>query len=380
MADGLPARSARFRTGEERCRGAPERALRRHAPGSGAFRAALVKTQQQHAIPSVASEPTPPVDADGQRAQGVALMVTAMLLVPMIDVFAKLLGEGGVDSTLARWAGLGPPLPPVEIASARFLVQAVALLPLVLLLAGARALWPRRPGLTALRGALIAITTLLFFASLQVMPVAESISIFFVEPLLLTVLSALILKEPIGWRRISAVALGLCGAMMIVRPNFLAIGWQALLPLGAALCFAFYLLLTKVLAARENALTLHLWAGVAGALLMSGLLALTATGAGGDGLRLAFGAPIAPSPVQTLFLLGLGLIATGGHFLILLAFRRAPASLLAPFQYLEIVSATIFGYLVFNEFPGLWSWLGVAVIVSSGVFVLWRERLRSTGG
>ena len=301
---------------------------------------------------------------------GIALMITAMLYLPLIDLFAKALGPGG--AALAERYDLGPPLPPLEIAWARLVIQAAIVAPLLLALVGWSGLWPKRPGFAAMRGVLIALATALFFTGLQFLKLAECIAIFFVEPLILTVLSALILREPIGWRRILAVLVGLAGALLIVQPRFIEVGWPALLPLGAALCFAFYLLLTKILAATENALTLHLWAGGAGGLLLTLALAVGAL------LEAPSLAPVAPSANQWLMLLCLGVIATSGHFLVVLAFRRAPASLLAPFQYLEIVSATLLGFFFFAEFPDPISWLGVAIIVGSGVFVAWRERRRET--
>lgn len=315
-----------------------------------------------------ASHATAPADELRRQQTGLALMVGAMLYLPLIDVFAKLLGSGGGE--IAARLDLGPPVPALEIAWARLVIQAALVTPILLLVAGRRGLRPNRPALSALRGVLIAMATGLFFTGLQFLSIAECISIFFVEPLFLTVLSSVVLGEPIGWRRVSAVLVGLAGALLIIQPRFVEIGWPALLPLGAALCFAFYLLLTKILAANENALTLHLWAGGAGGLLMT--LALIAGAASGQ----AELTPIWPTERQLYLMLALGLVATSGHFLVVLAFRHAPASLLAPFQYIEIVSATLLGYFVFSEFPGPLSWLGVAIIVGSGVFVIFRERAR----
>ena len=306
---------------------------------------------------SVAASPAP---ATANPALGVTLMVTAMLTVPLTDVIAKLVGEAGT--------------PAVQVAWARFLFQGLLLIPVILLARtpeGRRApLWPRRPLMVAARGALIAFATCFFFAALQVMPMAETAAIFFVEPLILTLLSALVLGEAIGWRRVLAVAVGFGGAMLIVRPGAEAIGWAALLPLGAALCFALYLLLTKILADSENALTLNVWAGWVGCMTLSLLL-----GAGWA----AGAAPLTPvmlTSEQWALLAALGAIATAAHFLIVFAFRHAPAATLAPLQYLEIVGAVAMGYWVFGDFPSATTWAGVALIVGSGVFVFWRESVR----
>ena len=300
-------------------------------------------------------------------ATGLSLMIIAMLIIPTLDLLAKLLTTGGGDS---GWM-IGEPMPALQISWARFAVQAAVVLPIALLALGWRGLLPRSPGLAALRGVLIAGATTFFFASLRFLDMTEAIAIFFVEPLILTVLSAVFLRERIGWRRISAVLVGLCGAMLIIRPNFLEIGWPALLPLGAATCFAFYLLLTKTMTRREHALTLHLWAGLAGA------AAATVVLAAGSAAGLTEATPIEPNALQWTLLGALGLVAAGGHFLVVMAFRRAPASLLAPFQYLEVVAATLFGWAAFNEWPDPITWLGVAIIIGSGGFVLWRERIRA---
>ena len=312
---------------------------------------------------------TPSRAADAQRSQqgashssdplvGVAMMAAAMLYIPGIDAVAKLLGSQGV--------------PPLQTSWMRFVFQMLLLAPITLYVVGIAGMVPKRPGLALLRGVLIALTTVLFFTALLSMPMADSIAIFFVEPLILTVLSAIFLGERIGWRRIAAVAIGFVGAMLIVRPSFADVGYPALLPLAAAFTFALYLLLTKTMIDDENPFTLHLWAGIGGCAFLGGILALGAA-VGATSL-----APIWPTTEQWLLLALLGVIATSGHFLIMLAFGRAPASLLAPLQYLEIVSATLLGYLIFNDLPTALTWLGIALIVASGMFVFWREQVTQT--
>jgi S-adenosylmethionine uptake transporter len=188
-----------------------------------------------------------------------AMMVAAMLLVPAIDAIAKFLTDA---------------LAPAQIAWARFFFQMLFLAPLAL----------RRPRLVELadtplhllRGALIAAATTCFFTALTVMPLADNIAIFFVEPLILSLLAGVILREGIGWRRIAAILVGFAGAMLIVRPSFAAFGVYALLPLVAATFFAFYLLLTRLLGARTDAVMMQVTAGLGGLATMSLLLALGA--------------------------------------------------------------------------------------------------------
>lgn len=300
----------------------------------------------------------PASDAGGDRDAfvGVALMAAAMIFIPGIDAVAKYVGGQGV--------------PALQIAWSRFLFQIMLVAPIVLIVVGVAGLWPKHLALVTLRGALMGFATFFFFTAVQYMPIADAISIFFVEPLILTVMSAIFLRETIGWRRVSAVVVGFIGAMLIVRPSFADVGWPALLPIATAFTFAVYLLLTKRLI-DEHPLTLHLWAGIGGFFTLGALLTIGSS-AGAE----AFAA-IWPTTTQWLLLALLGLIATAGHFLIVLAFRRAPASLLAPLQYLEIVSSTALGLLIFGDFPTALTWVGVALIVGSGLFVIWRERKRA---
>lgn len=283
--------------------------------------------------------------------RGMVLMVVAMLLAPVMDAIAKELGQG-MAATQVTWG--------------RFLFQTAILVPWAV--AAGRRLPRRHLGLHAARGFLTAGATLCFFAAVAVMPLADALAIFFVEPLLLTLLSALFLGERVGWRRLLAVAAGLAGAMVVIRPSLAVFGWHALLPLGAATCFALYLLLTRRMARHEDPVVLQLTAGLSGWLVLS-LALLAGWTLGGPAL-----APSWPSTAEWLLLLLLGVIATLSHLLVVVAFRHAPAGVLAPFQYLEIISATILGLALFGDFPDATTWLGILLIVGSGLYVFYRER------
>ncbi|MFV2093186.1 MAG: DMT family transporter, partial [Hyphomicrobiales bacterium] len=220
------------------------------------------------------------------------------------------------------------------------------------------------------RGVLLAVATLMFFTSLAVLPLADAIAIFFVEPLILTVLSAVFLGEPVGWRRLLAVAVGFIGALIIIRPSFAIFGPTALLPLGTALAFAIYLVLTRLLVVAESTVTLQFYAGVFGSLAMTVALWL---GVVGD---ISVLTPAMPSARQWLLLALMGLIATVGHQFVVLAIRRVGAGMVAPFQYMEIISATLLGMVLFDEFPDTATWAGVGIIVGAGLYVYIRERRR----
>ena len=278
------------------------------------------------------------------------MMILAMLMLPGIDAIAKWL-SGSVSSGQVTWS--------------RFLFQIIFMLPLLLRTRGpwfTPALF-----LHAARGTLIAGATLLFFTGLAYLPIADAISIFFIEPMLVTLLSAIFLGEVVGWRRLTAIAVGFCGALIIIRPSFAEVGWPALYPAGAALCFSFYILLTRKLVESEDPIRLQFFAGVFGFIVM-GLALIAGTGNNVGILTAAW-----PSPSEWGLLACLGLIATIGHLLVVHAFRRAPVSVLAPFQYVEIIGATVLGLVFFNDFPDMITWLGVSIIVGSGIYIFHRE-------
>ncbi len=283
--------------------------------------------------------------------QGIGLMVGAMLIAPGMDAIAK---------ALAGSVGAG------QVVFFRFLIQALILLPFVWRADGfrvGRLLWVH-----AARGVLVAVAVSMFFASLAELPLADALAIFFIEPFVLTILSAVLLRERVGWRRLLAVVIGFGGALIIIRPTYDVFGVYALLPLGTALFFALYMILSRWLVSGGSAVTMQFYAGVFGAITMgfgfwvgfeTGLKALI---------------PVWPSPFAWSLLVLIGVLATGTHMMIVLAIRRVGAGLVAPFQYVEIISGTILGVVFFGDFPDTTTWIGVSIIIASGLYVFIRER------
>lgn len=288
--------------------------------------------------------------------QGVAIMLFAMVILPGMDVIAKY---------MAVVEGMAP----AQVTFYRFFFQLVATLPLLLTMGGVRALRPKRLWLNLLRGVLLAAAALFFFISVKYMPLADVFAIYFVEPFILTCLSALILRERVDWRRWLAIAVGFAGAMIVIQPSFAAFGATALLPVACATVFAFYLLLNRAVGTADSLLTMQTIAGVGGTLFMVGVIAI------GDGMGVADFEPSLPkTALGWVLVVILGALSGYGHLLVVKAFQAAPVSLLAPFAYFEIVTATALGFLIFGDFPSLSKWLGIAIIVVSGLFMIWRER------
>ena len=285
------------------------------------------------------------------------LMISAMLLLPAIDAIAK---------------GLAGSVPPGQIAWSRFFFQLLLLAPFVLWRGGLQVgsyLWAH-----AARGVLIALATLCFFTAVRVMPLADAIAVFFVQPFIVTLLAAVLLGETFGWRRLVAIVCGFLGAMLIIKPSYEVFGLTALLPVGAAVCFALYVILTRWLTRTQTALGMQFLAGVFGCLAMS--IALLIGGAS----EVEELTPVWPALGDWLLLALLGAIATVGHVLVVLALNRATIAVLAPFQYLEIISATLLGLMFFGDFPDALTWAGIAIIVFSGLYVFYRERRLAQNG
>lgn len=283
---------------------------------------------------------------------GIGLVLFAMVALPGQDAVAKYISDA---------------VSPGEISWARFAMQTLFTLPFLLYFQGPGGLLANRLWPNLVRGVLIASSSTLFFIAIKFMPIADALAIFFIEPFILTILSAVIDGERVGWRRRIAVAAGFLGVLMVVRPSYGVFGAISLVPAAAGCIFAVYALMNRRLASYDTPLTMQFTAGV------SALSILT--------LALAIGwaadvAEFLPAPVgarELSFLLLMGVLGTSGHLCFVKAARLVPSSVLAPLQYVEIVFAALFGLMFFGEFPDAWKWLGIAVIVGSGAYVLWRE-------
>lgn len=284
---------------------------------------------------------------------GILFMVAFAAIAPIMDAFAK---------------ATPTEIPVTQILAARFGIQMLILIPLAIALG-----LGDRPGakdmlLHLARGAFLLAATGCFFTAVRFMPIANAIAIFFVEPFILTILGGLFLKEAVGWRRLTACAVGFGGALLVIRPSFSDLGLVTLLPLCTAFLFAGYMLLTRSMSQRLHPLTLQAHTALAAALLIIPPLVVM------DGSGATLWDPVWPTGLAVWTLMGVGLVATVSHLFITYALRFAPAGTVAPLQYLEIVGATVVGYIAFGDFPQPLTWMGIAIIVASGIYVFARER------
>lgn len=285
-------------------------------------------------------------DPNDQRpVAAVGFMLLTMLIFVAMDTIAKYLSES---------------LPTGQVVWARYVFNALVLLAIVNRRIGVH-LHTQRPWLQLFRAAVLLVTTAFFFLGLRYVGLATASAIMFVSPLIVTLLSAPVLGEAVGWRRILSVLAGLVGALIIFRPGSDALGLAALLPLAAAFGYATYQLATRVVSRSDSTMTTLCYTAAVGAVLSN--------------LVLPFGW-IWPTPQQWLWMAAMGALGCIGHFTLIRAFTLANAAVAAPFTYTALIWATLFGYLTFGDLPDLWTVVGAAVIVAAGLYILYRERAK----
>lgn len=282
---------------------------------------------------------------------GMAAMSLAMLLLPVGDAIAKALT--GV-------------LHPTQVAALRAIVQVAVLGVAVLVMRGslqgrAVTLW------TFASGQMVAIISVSLITAFQTMPIATAISIFFAEPLILTMLAGFLLGERPGPHRYAAIAVGMAGVLIILRPNFSVFGPVVFLPLLGAFAYALNMIITRKATRNCSPMTFQFGSGVFGALTMIAWM-FFASDPGS----------VAPGtwsePMVGIGILAAGALAAATFLLIAYGFSRAEASVLAPFQYLEILGATLVGYLFFGDIPDYLTAIGAVIVLGSGLYVFHRER------
>ncbi|MEI4472559.1 DMT family transporter [Frigidibacter sp. MR17.24] len=300
----------------------------------------------------LATAAPPPTD---RVLAGMGLMVLFCLIAPLIDVSSKAAAQGA---------------PVATVTFGRFVVQAVLMAPVVALLGPGFRITARAAGLTALRGACAIVSTFSFVAAVQVMPIADALAIAFVEPFVILMIGRFAMGEEVGPRRLSACAVGFLGALVVIQPSFANFGAVALFPLGTAVTFALYMLITRRLSREMHPVPMQFHTA-----LFAGLGCLPLMAAGAVSGVPAFAVALPADPAIWGWCAGVGLAATVSHMAITYALKFAPSATLAPLHYLEIVTATLFGYLFFGDFPAGMTWAGIGVIVASGLYVIHRERV-----
>lgn len=290
-------------------------------------------------------EKSAPARAD-RPFRGIALILLSTIFLGTSDVTAKYLSSS---------------LPSIEIAWVRFVVFAVIMMPAMLPGSPLYAMQTTRPVFQLWRGVALLGSSLFFITGLRFLPIAEASATGFVSPLFVTALSIFFLGEIVGLRRWLATAVGLIGVLIILRPGSGAFHPAALFSIVSAFAWACTLIMTRMMSGSERAITTMTYSSISGVLILSALVPLVWVAPGWHGV---------------LFGLLIGVASTAGQWIVVLAFRYADASVLAPFSYTQLVWVSFLGFVIFGEVPDVWTVTGAAFIVASGLYTAHRERVR----
>ena len=278
--------------------------------------------------------------------KAISYNLLAWAILPFMDAIAKYL-----SSELSFF----------QITWARYFFTVFFALPFMFFFFRKNLIWTTQPMLQSVRGLLLFFANVLFFYSISVISMAKALTLAFVAPLITTTLSPLMLKEKVGIKRWSAVIVGFIGSLIVIRPGFIDFNLATIAGLGTGFFYGVYIIVTRKLHTSDSPLLTLLLTGVVG---------------------LIIGSFIVPffwqnlSIYQWLLLALMGIFACLGHFFLILSLKYADASKLAPFAYFEIITNVILGYYFFGDFPVIWTWIGLLIIVLSGIYISFRERIK----
>ena len=259
--------------------------------------------------------------------------------------------------------------PVVQIVTLRFAVQALVLAPVVALTGRSWRMTRLGLGLTAVRSALQVAGIWLMVTGLTFLPLADAVAIAFVMPFVLLLLARLTLGEEVGPRRLAACVVGFGGTLLVMQPSFAEVGWAVLYPLGVAVVFAVFMLVTRRLASEADPVAMQAASGAMGAVPLVALHLAAPVPA------LAWTPPGDAWPM----LIAMAMMGTVAHLMMTWSLRFAPAATLAPMQYLEIPVSAVLGLAVFGDWPDALALAGIGVTVATGLYILWREHRNPTG-
>ena len=251
-----------------------------------------------------------------------------------------------------------------QITWARYFFTVFFTLPFMFLFFRKNLKMTTQPKLQFFRGLTLFFANILFFYSISIISMAKALTLAFVAPLITTALSPIFLNEKVGFRRWSAVVIGFVGSLIVIRPGFIEFNLASIAALGTGFFYGIYLVITRKLHTSDSPLLTLLLTGVVGASISSFLVPVVW---------------INPTPNQWYFLALMGIFACLGHLFLILSLKYADASKLAPFGYFEIVTNIILGYYFFYDFPDYWTFLGLFIIISSGIYISFRERAQTLG-
>ena len=267
------------------------------------------------------------------------------MFLPVMDGFAKFLSAD---------------LPILQITWARYFFTVVFTLPIMFFFFNKQLVWSDKPKLQILRGLILLAANICFFYSISIISLAKALTLAFIAPLIVTAFSPLFLGEKVGVRRWTAVIIGFIGSLVVIRPGFLELNIASLSALCTGFFYGFYLIITRKLSKSDNPLLTLLMTGLVGAILVSLVIPFYW---------------VKPTLNQWSLMAGIGVFACIGHFFLILSLKYSDASKLAPLGYTEIIPNILIGFYFFNEIPDNWTYLGLLIIVLSGLYISRREYL-----
>ncbi len=280
------------------------------------------------------------------RLLGIGLMCAAVLLFACLDSIAKYLGTR---------------MDPLQVVAMRFISGFLAALVVFNPWSRPGLLKSGRFGLQGMRGLLLLGTTTFNFLSFKYLQLDEALAIMFSTPFLVAIMAGPVLGEWVGWRRWTAIIVGFIGVLIVIRPGIGGgMQWAALFSVVSAILYACYSIATRMISRFDSSETTLFYGNLMSVIVIVPLLPLLWT------------AP--PSAVDLLLLFLIGALGSGGHYLLIVAHRMAPASVLSPFMYTQLIWATALGYVMFADVPSRWTLAGSALVVASGLYLLYRER------
>ena len=275
--------------------------------------------------------------------KAITFNLLAWVMLPIMDGFAKYLSAD---------------MPVLQITWARYFFTVAFTLPIMFLFYNKQLVWTDKPKLQIIRGLILLSANICFFYAISVISLAKALTLAFVAPLIVTAFSPIFLGEKVGIRRWTAVIIGFIGSLVVIRPGFVEINLASLAALGTGVMYGFYLIITRKLSTSDNPLLTLLLTGLVGLIAVSGLMPFVW---------------VNPTPSQWSMMASIGVFACIGHLFLILSLKYADASKLAPFSYFEIITNIIIGYYFFSDFPDNWTFLGLSIIIMSGVYISRRE-------
>jgi drug/metabolite transporter (DMT)-like permease len=265
------------------------------------------------------------------------------MFLPVMDGFAKYLSDD---------------LPILQITWARYFFTVAFVFPIMFFFYKKQLVWSDKPRLQIFRGLILLSANICFFYAISVISLAKALTLAFIAPLIVTAFSPILLGEKVGFRRWTAVAVGFIGSLIVIRPGFLEFNLASIAALATGFFYGFYLIITRKLSTSDNPLLTLLITGMVGAVLVSLIIPFYW---------------VKPTLNQWSLMAGIGVFACIGHLFLILSLKYADASKLAPLGYTEIIPNVIIGYYFFSELPDNWTYLGLFIIVLSGLYISRRE-------